>query len=104
MDLFKDTLRGLDCIDFYYYITVDKSLDDVMQEIQRDYEYDQLPSEAMYIFEAPEFHNDVFRGLDEEAFEEYLRKRYFEEEEEPECILYGLWLKEAGDDDDEEEY
>lgn len=78
--LWDRTCDGLDCIDLSYYISIDKSLEDVMQEIQMDFMYDHLPSDAMYIFGSPDFHEDVFRAMDEEAFETYLLERFPEEE------------------------
>lgn len=77
--LLDRTCDGLDCIDLTYYIDMDKTLADVMQEIQRDYMYDHLPSGAMYIFGSSDFHDDVFRAMDEEEFEAYLLDRFREE-------------------------
>lgn len=86
------TCRGLDCIDLTYYVCADKPLDDSMQEIQLDFEYDHLPGDAMAIFRRPAFHHDVFRAMDEQDFEEYLLARY---EDEDRCLLTeGFWYDE----------
>ena len=73
------TREGLDCIELDAYIDIDKSLDDVMQEIQMAYEYHSLPSDATAIFNMREFRSDVFRFMDEQDFEEYLLDRYPDE-------------------------
>ena len=77
--LLERTFDGLDAIDLTYYIGMDKTLLDVMQEIQMDYMYDHLPSQAMHVFGSPDFHDDVFRAMDEEEFETYLLARFREE-------------------------
>jgi len=80
MRLYNDTVMGLDCIDFSYYIDeLDigdyDSVVSVMEHIQYDYMNDFLPSNAMYFFRREAFHDDVFRGMDVEEFAGYLLDR-----------------------------
>jgi hypothetical protein len=70
------TREGLDCIGLELYIDLDTSLDESMQEIQMAFQYHSLPSDAMSIFRNRAFNGEVFRFMDEEDFEEYLRDRY----------------------------
>ena len=95
--LLDETCDGLDCIDITYYIDITKTLEDVMQEIQMDFQYDHLPSEAMYIFSQPHFHQDVFRGMGVSDFEKYLRQRYMDDDD-IELIFEDSWLAEDGYD------
>ena len=81
----RATEEGLNCIDISVYLngTADFNnvclLQELMEEIQLDFLYDHLPSEAMYFFKKAEFHNDVFRFFDEEDFGEYLKERFGDE-------------------------
>ena len=70
------TKEGLDCIGVELYIDLDSSLSDSMDEIQMAFQYRSLPSDAMSVFSSRAFQGEVFRFMDEEDFEEYLRERY----------------------------
>ena len=78
----RETEDGLNCIDISVYITGVADFHDIgliqelMEEIQSDFMYNHLPSDAMYFFKKAEFHNDVFRFFNEEDFSEYLIERY----------------------------
>lgn len=92
--LLDETYDGLDCIDLTYYIDIDKSLEDIMTEIQIDFEYDHLTSDAMYIFSKPCFHHDVFRAMDEGEFDKYLRERYADIDDID--LDFENWFEEEG--------